>query len=68
MRHRDRRQPLVGSLPYSLVLALEDAPRRRSAQVLMRLSTSGQQVDIGRRIACGNVSVIGTGLEALPLA
>src|SRR5208337_2176723 len=47
----DRGQPLVLRLAVVLVLALQNAPRGRSAQALMRLIDGGQQLDVGPRVA-----------------
>ena len=51
--HGNRGQARVLRLAVMLVLALQNAPRGRSAQVLVRLIDPGQQFDIGPRIALG---------------
>src|SRR5205807_207712 len=53
MSHRDRRQPLEFKLAILLILALQDVPCGRAAQVFMRLIHTRQQLDIGTRIALG---------------
>src|SRR5208337_4023862 len=48
---RDGSQPLVLRLPVVLVLALQNAPRGRSAQGFVGLIDRGQPLDIGASIA-----------------
>jgi hypothetical protein len=45
--HRDCCQPLVFRLAVLRVFALENAPRRGSAESLVQLIDGGQQLDIG---------------------
>src|SRR5664280_1505852 len=49
--HRDRGQPLVFALAVLLIRALQNAPRGRSAQGLVRLIDDGQQLHVGAGIA-----------------
>src|SRR5208337_2758520 len=69
--HRDGGQPLVLRLPVVLVLALQNAPRGRSAQGFVGLIDRGQPFDIGAGIALWKAVpaiVSGRELSAGPIA
>src|SRR5271156_5990400 len=51
MCHGDRSQPRVLLLAVKLNLALQNAPRRRTAQGFVRLIDRSQQLDVGPRVA-----------------
>ena len=53
MSDGDACQPCILGLLVEQVFALQDAPRRRSAQRFVRLIDQGQQLDIGTRVEFG---------------
>ena len=50
VRYRDGREPFIPLTAVVVKLAVENFPRRRSAQDLMRFVHLGQQLDIRRRV------------------